>query len=141
MTLDFLEVRSGALYRKFRMSICPQSFRARPASVVQASACFVSLLMLLTFPIHHVHHFSDHFRTREIRSSIERHTFVGRSEADDGDQVDVREAFRVRLLLSYHSDVRKFTNHPESPTELPSTRLLVRLKRGPSHRASADPLL
>ena len=141
LKLLFLEVRSRGVYRKLRMSIGLQRCRVHPVSLVQAMACFVSMLMLLTFPIHHRHHFSDHFRTREIRSSIERHTFASRSETDDSDRVFVRETHGIRLVLNYYSDVRKFTDHSESQTDLPPARLLMRLKRGSSRTASPDPLL
>jgi len=109
--------------------------------MINLAVCMVSVLMLLAFPIRSAHRFENHFRTPEVRRTVERHTVVAHSESAPIERI-AHQAVMPALLVPI--DLRE-ANEPASKVELsspiPISRLLLRLKLGSARSGSQDPLL
>lgn len=113
----------------------------KAAELMGLTASLISVLMLLAFPVQRTHRFTDHFRTSEVRRSIERHTFVAQPEADPAERVAhcaVLPAFPVPVPTD--GKVRPLAGFEYAP-RVSLTRFLLRLKLGPSRASAQDPLL
>ena len=112
------------------------------SSLLNLAACVVSVLMLLTFPVRQAHQFAPHFRTPQVRRSVERHTPISQPEAGPVER-HAHQAV-VPMLFTPADDagyVAKPFAHFEIPSQVPIARLLSRLKLGSSRSGGQDPLL
>jgi hypothetical protein len=109
-------------------------------SLLNAVACLVSVLMLLSFPIQSPHHFKDHFRLPEVRRSIELHTSIAQPEANSAESVAYQTMVPALLVPVDTGDA----NNPVVNFEInrvPLSHMLLRLKLGYSRSDGQDPLL
>ncbi len=111
------------------------------ASLISAVACVVSLLMLLVFPMGPEHQFTGHFRSPEVCQSIERHTPIAQPEARTTECIAHQAALPALLMLINNGDVVEPVANIEFSPQVPLSRLLLRLKLGPSRSGGQDPLL
>ncbi len=123
------------------MNLPPHVGMREPRSSIDLATALLGLLMLLAFPMRPVHQFTDHFRASEIRRSVERHTFLAQPEADPAERV-ARGAILPALTVpvATFSAVKPLAVF-EFTSQVPLTRLLLRLKLGPSRASAQDPLV
>jgi hypothetical protein len=122
------------------MSIRSHFIQRKAASLLSLAACVVSILMLLAFPIRSAHQFSDHFRTPEVRRSIERHTPIAHPDSRSAERTPHQALLPALLIPTDDLDALKPAAHFDF-AEIPISRLLLRLKLGSSRSGSQDPLL
>ena len=96
--------------------------------------------MLLAFPIRSAHQFSDHFRTPEVRRSIERHTPIAHPDSRSAERTPHQALLPALLIPTDDLGAIKPAAHFDL-AEIPISRLLLRLKLGSSRSSSQDPLL
>lgn len=117
-----------------KLSICTFS------TICRAALCVLGVVMLLSFPATGVRGFQDHFRTPQVRQSIERHTFFAQPEVTGAEQVapaDLAPTAPVAIVTSVFSKpLAIFRVVPA----IPLTRFLLRLKLGPARSGGSDPL-
>jgi len=107
---------------------------------ISTAACLVGIAMLLTLPAPLNHRFRSHYRTPQVRRTIERHTFVAQPETNAASHIgraviraDVvmpalrTQALRQRPVYTY------FTSRKSLPC------LFHRFKLGSSTTSSSDP--
>ncbi len=108
-------------------------------SVLRPAACLTAMLLLLSFPMTPAHRFSTHFRSPEVRRSLERHTFVASYDAHpDIEPSDINLAPTPEAQIEVSAGVaspRAF----ELPRPVSLARLLMRPKLG-SSAGGQDPL-
>jgi hypothetical protein len=112
------------------------------APLIRSIACFISVAMLLSFPMIKPHNFSDHFRLPEVRRSIVRHTQVAQAEDATTESVE-RIGIQpnpLPLLLNVETKFATISNVELAPQASP-TRLFLRLKLGASPAGGEDPFL
>ncbi len=109
--------------------------------LLQAVACVVSMVMLLSFPAAKAHAFGTHFRNPEVRRTIERHTSI--AHPDQNLQKGVAPTDTLPRFFIPIETVNKIVplGDFESIPEVPLPRLLNRLKLNPSGSSGQDPLL
>lgn len=101
--------------------------------------------MLVTLPMQRAHQFQVHYRTTQIRRNFERHSELAQSAKGAMDRV--AEAASQPLELSWIEPEPEITatpiNEPEARTTRPISisRMLARLKLGPSSSGGQDPLV
>ena len=113
----------------------------RAVGLLHLAACVASILMLLAFPIRPVHQFANHFRTPEVRRSMERHTPVAQPEAGPAESIAHQAVLPALVAPVDTGDVITPIGEFELSSEIPLSRLLLRLKLGPSRAGDQDPLL
>lgn len=118
------------------------SFIRRCVLLTRVSASLVAALTLLTFALPHAHQSTNHFRTPEVRNSIERHTFLNETRSDCSSRIGIEQDLLSPLLLTTVED-RMAKLETQRPVILPrASRLLARLKLGPrSDSSGSDPLI
>lgn len=96
--------------------------------------------MLLSFPAAIPHHFGQHFGSTEIRQNIVRHTFVAGPEAGEEKiaQIDAQPAIPMPVTIE---GVAKRFLPPATISDVPTFRILLHFKLGPSRSDASDPLL
>ena len=111
-------------------------------AIIRTGLCLVGMLTLVTFVTLQGHQFTDHFRAPEVRRSTERHTVLIESRNDASDKITVAQRLSRVPVVDAKSVTRPLGQFDSSfvPT-LPITRLLVRLKLGPSRSGGQDPLI
>src|SRR5579863_7367114 len=101
------------------MSTRLHSVRFKAASLLHLAACVVSMLMLLAFPMQRGHRYTSHFRTPEVRRSIERHTPIAHSEAGTAERIAYQAVMPVVLEPLQTGDALKpvvnFALFPQIP--------------------------
>lgn len=113
-----------------------QTFIYRCVAMTRMTACLIAALTLLTFPVQHMHQAANHFRTPEVRNSIERHTFLNETRSDCSCQIII-EQDRFSPLILINSGDRPAALETQGPILVPRiSRLLLRLKLRP--RSSSD---
>jgi len=108
-------------------------------SVLRVAACLTAMLLLLSFPMTPAHRFSTHFRSPEIRRSLERHTFVASYDAHpdiDPSDVNLAPTPEAQIGVSVGLALRRAF---ELPRPVSLARLFMRPKLG-SSAGSQDPL-
>jgi hypothetical protein len=120
--------------------MCFHSTARKVARLLNLAACVTSILMLLAFPIHSAHQFSDHFRTPEVRRSIERHTPIAHPDSGTSERIPHQALLPVLLMSPDYGEAIKPAPTWELASQIPSSRLLLRLKLGSSRSSSQDPL-
>jgi hypothetical protein len=136
-----LEPWPNACYFSFSvMSIRLKSRPLKPAAIFNLVVCAFSVLMLLTLPIRSAHQYQNHFRSPEVRRTIERHTFFAHTNIGPAERIS-HSAVQPTLLASVEDEdaIEPAGNREFSPPILTS-RLLLRPKLG-SRSNSQDPLL
>lgn len=123
------------------MSMCLHSTARKVARLLNLAACVVSILMLLAFPIRSAHQFSDHFRTPEVRRSIERHTPIAHPDSGASERIPHQTVLPALMVPLDYGEAIKPALTWELASQIPSSRLLLRLKLGSSRSGSQDPLL
>jgi hypothetical protein len=111
------------------------------ATTLRATACILSVAMLLSFPTARAHHFCHHFATTEIRQNIVRHTFVAGPEAGGVEKIaliDAQPAIPMPVIIE---NVAKRFFSLAIVSEAPTFRMLQHFKLGPSRSSAPDPLL
>ena len=111
------------------------------ATTLRATACILSLAMLLSFPITSAHYFSEHFGSTQIRHNIVRHTFVAGPEAGGVEKIahiDAQPAIPMPVIIE---NVAKSFFPQAIVSEVPAFRILQQFKLGPSRSGAPDPLL
>jgi hypothetical protein len=115
-------------------------FKHRAADTVRVSLWLLGMVMLLVFPLQRLHSSRLHFRAREVRRSVLRHTLLQRIPKN----ATVEEAYQRTDELT-----RPLENRDEDEPELENSAIatirvkpfLTRLKLGPPRARSQDPLL
>jgi hypothetical protein len=110
-------------------------------ALFHAAACVLSVAMLLSLPASTVHDFDAHFRTPEVRRSIERTTSVAFGEDNAGECLDrsnLLPTFFVPSEPDHHPTARDTV---EKPFTAPRFRILSRLRLMSSGSGGQDPLL
>lgn len=103
------------------------------------AACVVGALMLLTFPIQSAHQYTNHFRTPQVRRTIERGVFIAHPDTTPTKRIAQQAVFPALLVSLNAGDAKPVTIIYFSP--VPISRLLMHLKLGFSRSGSEDPLL
>ncbi len=109
-------------------------------TICRAALCVVGVAMLVSFPANNVRRFDDHFRAPEVRRSIERHTFFAQPELTGAEQIAHAEVAPTVLIPVTRPDFSKPLANFRIVSEIPLTRLLLRLKLGPARSGGSDPL-
>jgi hypothetical protein len=123
------------------MSIRFHSITRKAATLLNLAVCVVSVLMLLAFPLRSAHQFTDHFRTPEVRRSIERHTPIAHPDSRIADRI-AHQAIMPAFLVPVDIGEATFSvANVEVSSKTPISRLLLRLKLGSSRSGGQDPLL
>jgi hypothetical protein len=104
-------------------------------------ASLIGALALLAFPIRGTHQFTAHFRTGEIRRSVESHTFATQAEADPAKWVADCAALPAAPMLTVIRTSAKPLPFIRSASNVPLRRLLLRFKVGPAPAGAQDPLI
>jgi hypothetical protein len=113
----------------------------RISDVVYLATCLGVALMLLTLPVARVHQAADHFRSPEIRRSIERNVFLERTKNDSSERISASYLEPTSLFRTETEDsVKPFAGFVPI-RQVPPTRLLMRFKLGSSRSGTPDPLL
>jgi len=119
-------------------------FRRRHGNkTIQLVLCLLSLLMLVTLPIQRSHEFRIHFRSERVRRTLEHHSELAQSAPGVVDRV-VQEAWRPAGSWWVEPEpavVAFITNEFTDRVPVPISRLLSRLKLGPSSSGGQDPLV
>jgi hypothetical protein len=111
------------------------------ATTLRATACILSVAMLLSFPTARAHHFGQHFGTTEIRQNIVRHTFVAGPEASGAEEITLTDAQPATATAVTIENVTKRYFAAAIVSEVPAFRILQHFKLGPSRSGAKDPLL
>jgi len=125
------------------MSIRFHFITRRIAGLLSLAGCVVSVAMLLVFPMQSAHQYANHFRTPQVRRSIERHTFIAHPDGDaaPAQRIANQAVFPALLVpLDAGNAVKPIANF-ELSSQVPISRLLLRLKLGSPRSGSQDPLL
>ena len=109
-------------------------------AILRAAACVIAVAMLLEFPAYKSHQFKNHFRSPEVRRSIERHTFFAQPEVTGAEQTAHPDVAPPVLVPVATPDFSKPLANFAIASEPPVTRYLLRLKLGPSRSSESDPL-
>jgi hypothetical protein len=137
-----LELWFDASYlRTWAMSIRFHSTTLKATTLLKLAACVVSVLMLLVFPIRKAHQFTIHFRSPEVRRSIERHTPIAQPESEPAERIAHHAVLPTLLVPIDTGDAVKPVADFERSPQVSLSRLLLRLKLGSSRSGSQDPLL
>ena len=123
------------------MSIRFHSTTLKAATLFNLAGCVVGVLMLLAFPIRQAHQFTNHFRTPEVRRSIERHTPIAHPEAGIAERIAHQAVLPALLVHIDTGAVVEPAANIEFASQVPLSRLLLRLKLGSSRSGGQDPLL
>jgi len=108
-------------------------------SVLRFAICLTAMLLLLSFPMTPAHRFSTHFRSPEVRRSLERHTFVASYDAHpDIEPSDINLAPTPEAQIEISVGVTLLRAF-ELPRPVSLARLLMRPKLG-SSAGGQDPL-
>ena len=113
---------------------------SQPRRIILMFACFCSLIILFTVPIEEVHHFAAHFRTGEVRRSLERHTAHASDDAPPSDPRPRREIVSAPIIMPILCADTAHAYTLTAFTEIPITRLLSRLKVGSHSDSDHDSL-
>jgi hypothetical protein len=108
--------------------------------VVHAFVAAVVFAVLLVFPAARPHSLTNHFRTPEVRNSIQRHTSLGDTRTDVSPQIATEYNHVSDAFLLADGGVEPARRLNESPPP-PQFVLRVRMKLGNSRVNSTDPLL
>jgi len=106
-------------------------------ALFHAAACILSVAMLLSFPASKVHDFDAHFRTPEVRRSIERNTSVAFGH-DNAKESVAHSHLLPTFFVPAQTDRPTTSRDTEKPFEAPRFRILSRLKLSGS--GGQDPL-
>jgi hypothetical protein len=115
------------------------SYRGRMLRLV---ICLFSLLMLITLPAGRAHQLQAHYRTTQIRRSLQRHAYVAQAEAGASDEVSYEALVPPRFawMTDPAPPLQVYRTNPGAIPS-PNPRLLLRLKLGPPSSGSQDPLV
>ena len=111
------------------------------AMVFRVSICAIGVAMLISFPSARAQHFRQHFGTTEVRQNIVRHTFVAGPETGTVEDVAYADAQSTTALLPAILQLANRFRPSEVVADVPTFRILQRLKLGPTHSGTSDPLL
>ena len=111
------------------------------ATTIRATACILSVAMLLSFPAARAHQFGQHFGTSEIRQNIVRHTFVAGPEASGAEEIALIDAQPANPTAVTIENVTKRYFAAAIVSQVPPFRILQHFKLGPSRSGAKDPLL
>jgi hypothetical protein len=123
------------------MDFCFHHVSCGVLKTAQLIASLGVMLMLLTFPVGRIHQATDHFRSPEVRRSVERNVFLERTKSDASERVVPQKFKSPGLFLIDTADSVKADKEFTPTPQIPLTRLLLRLKLGPSRSSTTDPLL
>lgn len=118
------------------------SFVTGDSVAARLSGFFLALVVVLvTLPRQRFDHFECPLVSHQLRSSVERHTFLERTTADTAEgaasRAPVRHVFDIVNLFERREAHKLF----ELILPIPLTLLLLRLKLGSAAGGSPDPLL
>jgi hypothetical protein len=114
--------------------------RFKAESLLHLAACVVGVLMLLAFPMQRGHQYANHFRTPEVRRSIERHTPIAHPEAGTADRIAHQAVMPAAIEPVETGDALKPIVNFYLLPQVPISHLLARLKLGSSRSGGEDPL-
>jgi hypothetical protein len=120
----------------------PVYFGARSARFwMTLVIALVSVLMTFTFPIQRPHQFANHFRTDEVRRSIERHTVLAQRQVGPTEHI-AQSAGRPALPVEVAIPSKvNFPARSRLASNVLPLRLLLRLRLSPSRASAQDPLI
>jgi hypothetical protein len=128
-------------YSHYPMKVSLHFGTRKAISLMGGVVSLIGALMMFALPMQRAHQFTDHFRTREVRRTIERHTFLAQPEADPAERVaHIAILPALPVPVETCSNVKPLAAFEITP-HVPLTRLLLRLKLGPSRASAQDPLL
>jgi hypothetical protein len=113
----------------------------KAAGLVRIAICALSAMSLLAFSLRPAYQSTVHLRTPEVRRSVERHTSVAEPEASPAGRIADGAVVPALAAPVDAAITVKPRLEPEPSTEIPLTRLLLRLKLGPSRADGQDLLL
>ena len=111
------------------------------ATVLRVSICAIGVAMLISFPTARAQHFRQHFGSTEVRQNIVRHTFVAGPETGAVEDVAYAEAQPATTLLPTILQLANRFRPSEVVADVPTFRIVQRLKLGPARSSPSDPLL
>jgi hypothetical protein len=114
---------------------------SRIRELLQMAAWAFGALVLLTFPMRSAHQYTNHFRTPEVRRSIERHIFVAHTNLDPAERISQQSVLRTIVVPLDGQDAISPLDRSQFRSLIPISHLLSRLKLGSSRSDSQDPLL
>jgi hypothetical protein len=121
----------GVLHSVFRRSV----------NIIHLAASLSVAVMLFALPLPRVHQAIDHFRSPEIRRSIERNVFLERTTNDTSESLSSSHVELTGLFLANDEDRATFSTECTFIPQIPLPRLLLRRNSGSSHSGIQDPLL
>jgi hypothetical protein len=113
----------------------------KAARLFSLGICLLSVLTLLTFPMQSAHQFTDHFRTPEVRRSIERHTPIAQPESEAAERIPHQPVLPTRIIPIDDGVVITAVANFGLSSQVPLSRLLSRVKLGSRSSRAPDPLL
>lgn len=120
------------------MSTRDLSLRRKAAVTGRAAVWLVVLPMLLVFPLQHGHSSLSHFRAHEARRAVVRHTLLAPTPANTA--AEESHKYSIAFGGELEDCMESATENCTIPTT-PVKFYLTRLKLGPSHSGTQDPLL
>jgi hypothetical protein len=133
--------RHGGYYQRLTMDRSLQLRVRGISAILRLMACLASVVMLVTLSAPRGHQVADHFRFPEIRRAVEQHTFVDKSKIDAYESISANYV-RPSSLFQIDTDLGVKPSRDLTPVPtVPISRLLLRIKLGPSRSSTPDPLL
>lgn len=113
-------------------------------ATIKTIASIVALVMLVTFPAGRTHQFTNHFRTTELRGTMERLVAVAEPPSSSAGELadhatQLAASMRMRMLAEPSRRPFSRFNLEYRPTSL--VRILMRLKLGHAFSRLGDPLI
>jgi hypothetical protein len=109
-------------------------------TVFHVSICPIGVTMLLLFPTAKAQYFRQHFGATEIRQSIVRHTFVAGPETGGIEEVAHLDEQQSTALPANLLQLSDRVCPLEDAGNVPTFRIVQRLKLGRSNSDAPDPL-
>jgi hypothetical protein len=120
---------------------CQHRKASETKGLINLMISLLGLLMLISFPIRSAHQFENHFRTPEVRRSIERHTAIVNPESKAPERISYQGVLPSFLKITDAADVPYPVARGQVSDHLEFPHLYPRLKLGSSRSGSQDPLL
>jgi hypothetical protein len=111
------------------------------ASFLHLAVCIVSLAMLLLVPATRVHNFGTHFRSPEVRRTVQRHISIAHGDSNAPERIGAGAPLPAFFTPTETFSKTVALDRFELHDEVPLVRLLNRLKLNPSGSSGQDPLL
>ncbi|HUA33011.1 MAG TPA: hypothetical protein VMA09_05360 [Candidatus Binataceae bacterium] len=109
---------------------------------MRGALCALALVMLLSFPVRAGHQFANHFRPTRVEQQIKRNTSVAQPEAKCVQRIVLPAINPIEPIDDPALKAARPAPESDVPENFrPVTRILMRIKLGPSQSESSPPLL